>query len=61
MKTFTEYLQEVHMKAYPMLLDDDLPDHFDDWLSDLSIDEWIDHGNGFAITILKETKKILLK
>jgi uncharacterized protein (DUF1786 family) len=38
-KTFEEYLEMVHMNENPMILDDDLPDDFDRWLSNLDVSE----------------------
>ena len=31
-KTFEEFLQDWHADAFPTLVDDDMPDHFDDWV-----------------------------
>lgn len=36
---FKEYLAFVHNELYPQVLDDDLPDHFDDWIGSLEVDE----------------------
>lgn len=32
-ETFEEFLGRMHMEDEPMVLDDDLPDAFDNWLS----------------------------
>lgn len=34
-----EWLGYKHMEIHPWLLDDDIPDHFDGWVSYLSIEE----------------------
>ena len=47
-KDFEDYLQYVHMDENPTLLDDDLPDHFGEWLSQLDSDEWIVYGDRYA-------------
>lgn len=51
--TFEDYLKEVHMTEHPMLLDDDLPDAFDDWLGDLNADDFIMHGNNYGKKYVK--------
>lgn len=32
-------LQELHLNFHPMLLDDEMSDHYDDWVSNLTLDE----------------------
>ena len=43
-QTFEGFLaEEVHYKLFPTLLDDDIPDHFDNWLGTLDVEnlmEW---------------------
>lgn len=39
--TFENYLQKIHMDQNPEVLDDDLPDSFDNWLTGLQVDEVI--------------------
>jgi hypothetical protein len=41
MDFFIKFLQEKHAEAYPMLLDDDMPDAFNDWLGQLDGEEYI--------------------
>ena len=31
---FESFLQDKHMEEYPMVLDDDFPDYFDNWLAE---------------------------
>lgn len=45
-KGFEEFLIDVHAKQY-IGLDDDMPDDFDRWLQDLSVDEWLEYGDKF--------------
>ena len=33
-RTFEDFLQERHANIFPTLLDDDMPDHFDDWIGE---------------------------
>lgn len=47
---FEEFLSEVHAEDY-IGLDDDMPDSFDNWLSNLSIDEIINYANQYANTL----------
>lgn len=35
---FMDYLRKVHANTYPEILDDDLPDHFENWLDNLGWD-----------------------
>lgn len=58
MKTFQQHLREEHSKNY-MGTDDDMPETFEKWLSDLSIDEWFAYGNSFGIFIIKECTKAI--
>ena len=37
-ETFNDVLQRMHMQDEPMVLDDDLPDAYDAWVSDLGVD-----------------------
>ena len=37
-ESFREFLGRMHMEDEPTVLDDDLPDAFDAWLSNLGID-----------------------
>jgi hypothetical protein len=38
---FAIFLHDEHTQKYPELLDDSLPDHFDEWISNMESDEWI--------------------
>ncbi len=46
-KDFEDYLQTKHAEQYTGL-DDEMPDDYNDWLDNLSIDDWIELGNKFA-------------
>ncbi len=41
-QTFEEYLADIHIKIHPEILDDDLPDHFDNWLGELSGEDYME-------------------
>lgn len=51
MSYFEKFLQEKHAEAYPMLLDDDMPDHFDDWLGQLDGEEYIAFAEEAILTL----------
>jgi len=38
-QTFAEYLQQIHFEDNPQILDDDLPEAFDEWLSEMDRDD----------------------
>ena len=46
--TFEKFLQNKHFRENPQLLDDDLADAFDDWLTELQADDFIKLGDEFA-------------
>ena len=43
-KTFKDFLQQKHMELYPTILDDDLPDAFDNWLEGRTKEEIIEYA-----------------
>jgi hypothetical protein len=47
-KDFEDFMQTMHMEDNPMLLDDDLPDHFGEWLGGLDGEEWLEYGQKYA-------------
>ena len=38
-KTFTEYLNSLHANERPYLLDDDMPDDFNNWLEQFDVND----------------------
>lgn len=44
-KTFESYLMDIYMEECPMVLDDDIPDGYIEWLSNMDIEEIIEHAN----------------
>ena len=44
MTSFENYLKKIHTLACPSVLDDDLPDHFDNWISQLDGEELLRYG-----------------
>ncbi len=66
--TFEDYLKDVHAENYTGT-DDDMPDSFDTWLTELQVDTLIDWAQLFAehqyqsgrIDSLKDSLEILKK
>jgi hypothetical protein len=46
--TFEEFLEERHAENFPMLLDDDMPDHFADWLGTLDGEDYIKYAEAYG-------------
>lgn len=42
---------EIHMELFPSLLDDDISDHFDNWLGELDGEDYMRYGE---IVVMKE-------
>jgi len=49
---FEEYLKEVCFRENPTMLDDDMPDFFDNWLTNLEGEDLIGYGNQMANAML---------
>jgi hypothetical protein len=47
-KDFEDFLNEKFYQENPSTLDDQWPDMFSDWLSDIDSDTWIKYGNQYA-------------
>ena len=52
---FEEYLKEIHANDYTGT-DDDMPDAFEHWLSNLDVENVIGYGDNFAKILLDEIK-----
>lgn len=48
MQTFEDYLKDVHGGLFPTLLDDDMPDHFDNWLGSLDGEEYMKYAQAYG-------------
>lgn len=44
---FDDYLMEVCFTQNIYILDDDQPDFYNEWLDNLSVDEWIEYGEKY--------------
>jgi len=47
-RTFEDFLNDMHANLYPMLLDDEGPDHFEYWLGTLEAEDYIRWADLFA-------------
>ena len=48
MKTFEQYLEDRCFELHPELLDDDMPDCFDNWLGDQDIESLLVYSEGWG-------------
>lgn len=55
---FEKYLEKVCFEANPTILDDDMPDFFDDWLGSQNADDFIRLGNAFCEDRVKKVFNI---
>ena len=60
-KTFEEWLEEWHIELYPQILDDDLPDAFDHWLSSLDTEELLKYGKVYGVEMFLAGKREVLE
>lgn len=51
-ENFEAFLEEEFMKLEPQILDDDLPDAFDNWISNLDAQEFLDYGDEYGKKLL---------
>ncbi len=56
MKDFEDYLQTKHAEQYHGL-DDNMPDDYNEWLSNLDADSWISYGDDYAARLALEHGK----
>jgi hypothetical protein len=54
-RDFIDFLQFKHQAENPTILDDDLPNAYEEWLDGLSPDEWIEYGEEYSQLVLHET------
>ncbi len=57
---FENYLERVCFEEYPEILDDDRPDFFDTWLTELSVADYLRYGDecveGGIVQAIKKTR-----
>lgn len=52
-KSFEDYLKNIHAESYQGT-DDDMPDDFDNWLTDLGVDEVIAYAEAWGKELVSE-------
>lgn len=55
---FEDYLQDIHASNYEGL-DDDMPEDYEEWLSNLDVQELIDYADKFVAKVRTELLKRL--
>ena len=62
MKTFEQYLEDQCFELHPEILDDDMPDFFDNWLGDQDVESLLVYSEGWGRhiknTILQEVTNL---
>lgn len=58
---FEQFLQEKFAMGHPELLDDSLPDAFDNWMGNMSQEKMIDWANLYGLEMQRQTIKDSLK
>ena len=62
MKSFEKYLEDRCFELHPEILDDDMPDFFDNWLGDQDIESLLVYSEGWGRhiknTILQEVTNL---
>lgn len=60
MQTFESWLNDKFVEENPTVLDDELSDRFNLWLSVLGADDWINYGDDYAKSILPKVEERIL-
>lgn len=55
-KNFEDYLEEICFSENPTVLDDDMPDFFDNWFSELDAQEITEYTEAYVKYIKSELK-----
>ncbi|MEK6878041.1 MAG: hypothetical protein AABY22_00455 [Nanoarchaeota archaeon] len=61
MKTFENYLEDICFKTNPTILDDDMPDFFDNWLGELEGEDYMKWAESFGQEMYLKGKEDLLE
>ena len=51
MKTFEQYLQDIHADQADGVLDDDMPDSFDDFIGNMDVEEVMKYAEMYGATM----------
>lgn len=60
MKNFEDFLQDKHAETYTGT-DDEMPDNFEQWESELDVHEYVNFANEYASQVMIETKEKMMK
>lgn len=60
MKTFEDYLKQVHDKQYTGTADD-APDDYENWMSNMGADEFIKYSGEYKAIRIKEIDEEILE
>ena len=55
-KSFEDYLEFCCFKENPMILDDNMPDFFDNWIANLDVSEVIIYADEYANKIKSDIR-----
>lgn len=58
MKTFEKWLEDYHDEIFPEVLDDDLPDHIENWISGLDIADLMEYAEDYGKEMFQAGKKL---
>ena len=61
MKTFEDYLKEICFKINHSVLDDDMPDFFDNWLRELEGEDYLKWAEDFGQEMYLKGKEDILE
>lgn len=58
---FEDYLKDIHAEDDYMGTDDNMPDDFENWLSNLDVDEIIQYADNYIKKMMKDVKIVIDK
>jgi len=61
MKTFENYLEDICFEENPTILDDDMPDFFENWLCDLDNNVCLELAQKWGDDMIKEKEKEMME
>lgn len=59
--SFEEWLEDYCFNIHPQVLDDDMPDFFDNWMGDLDVEYLLTRGEEYGEYIKKHVRLELQK
>jgi hypothetical protein len=55
--SFEDFLKQKHYEEHPMLIDDDLPDAFDNWLGEIDGEDYMKYGQEYGEYLIEQITK----